>query len=128
MPLADAFSLTLQRMPLAGCVQPDAQPDAFSPDAFSPDAFSPDAFSPDAFSGCASLTLSGRLQRTPSPTPSVRCLQRCAKPQLAGGFSLRVPTSEGIRVNTWDQTGDLSVCAWTKRQLQSDQSANYPFH
>ena len=64
---------------------PDAfSPDAFSPDAFSPDAFSPDAFSPDAFSGAQSRSL----------------IAVSAFNGLA---------SEGILVNTWDQSGDYYV-------------------
>ncbi|HWR64898.1 MAG TPA: choice-of-anchor Q domain-containing protein [Bellilinea sp.] len=62
---------------------PDAfSPDAFSPDAFSPDAFSPDAFSPDAFSGAQSRS-------------------------LLAVSAFEGTTSEGIRVNTWDQTGEF---------------------
>ena len=64
---------------------PDAfSPDAFSPDAFSPDAFSPDAFSPDAFSGAQSRS-------------------------LLAVSAFEGTTSEGIRVNTWDQTGDFYI-------------------
>ncbi len=64
---------------------PDAfSPDAFSPDAFSPDAFSPDAFSPDAFSGAQSRSL--------------------LAVSAFDGIS-----SEGIRINTWDQFGDFYV-------------------
>lgn len=69
---------------------PDAfSPDAFSPDAFSPDAFSPDAFSPDAFSPDA---FSGAQMRS-----------------LIAVSAFEGTTSEGILVNTWNNTGDFYV-------------------
>ena len=69
---------------------PDAfSPDAFSPDAFSPDAFSPDAFSPDAFSPDA---FSGAQMRS-----------------LIAVSAFDGTTSEGILVNTWNNTGDFYV-------------------
>ncbi|HET7037421.1 MAG TPA: choice-of-anchor Q domain-containing protein [Thermomicrobiaceae bacterium] len=69
---------------------PDAfSPDAFSPDAFSPDAFSPDAFSPDAFSPDAFSSAQTR--------------------SIIGASAFNGTASEGIRVNTWDLSGDFYV-------------------
>ncbi|HEU5423781.1 MAG TPA: choice-of-anchor Q domain-containing protein, partial [Nitrolancea sp.] len=69
---------------------PDAfSPDAFSPDAFSPDAFSPDAFSPDAFSPDAFSSAQTR--------------------SIIGASAFNGTAGEGIRVNTWDLSGDFYV-------------------
>ncbi len=74
---------------------PDAfSPDAFSPDAFSPDAFSPDAFSPDAFSPDAF---------SPDAFSSVQQSALIAVSAFPG------QTSEGLVLNTWNQTGDFYV-------------------
>jgi len=70
---------------------PDAfSPDAFSPDAFSPDAFSPDAFSPDAFSPDAF---------SPDAFSSAQTRSLIAVSAFEGN------ASEGILINTWDNTG-----------------------
>src|SRR3990172_5350107 len=80
---------------------PDAfSPDAFSPDAFSPDAFSPDAFSPDAFSGAQSRS-------------------------LLAVSAFEGTTSEGIRVNTWDQTGNFYLRV---RGRNGNFNLTTPFH
>ncbi len=74
---------------------PDAfSPDAFSPDAFSPDAFSPDAFSPDAFSPDAF---------SPDAFSSAQTRSLIAVSAFNG------TVSEGILVNTWDNSGDFYV-------------------
>jgi CSLREA domain-containing protein len=59
-------------------------PDNFSPDNFSPDNFSPDVFSPDAFSSAQTRSMI-----------AVSAFEGIA--------------SEGISVNTWDNTGDFYV-------------------
>ncbi len=59
-------------------------PDQFSPDQFSPDQFSPDQFSPDQFSG--------------AQTRSVIAVS---------GFE--GTASEGVVINTWNNTGDFYV-------------------
>ena len=80
---------------------PDAfSPDAFSPDAFSPDAFSPDAFSPDAFSGAQSRS-------------------------LLAVSAFRGTVSEGLIVNTWDNSGYFYVRV---RGANGVFNSQLPFH
>ncbi len=84
----DLTQLTAEFAPDA--FSPDAfSPDAFSPDAFSPDAFSPDAFSPDAFS--------------PDAFSSAQTRSLIAVSAFEGN------ASEGIRINTWENTGDFYI-------------------
>ncbi|MCB0033529.1 MAG: tandem-95 repeat protein, partial [Anaerolineales bacterium] len=64
-------------------------PEAFSPEAFSPEAFSPEAFSPEAFSPEA---FSGAQLRA-----------------LLGVSAFRGTASEGLIVNTWNNTGFFYV-------------------
>ncbi len=64
-------------------------PDVFSPDIFSPDIFSPDIFSPDIFS------------------PDVFSSAQSRSVIAASGFE--GTASEGIVVNTWENTGDFYV-------------------
>ncbi len=64
-------------------------PDVFSPDVFSPDVFSPDVFSPDVFS------------------PDVFSSAQSRSVIAASGFD--GITSEGIIVNTWENSGDFYV-------------------
>lgn len=64
-------------------------PDIFSPDIFSPDIFSPDIFSPDIFS------------------PDVFSSAQSRSVIAASGFA--GTASEGIVVNTWENTGDFYV-------------------
>ncbi|HEU5424191.1 MAG TPA: choice-of-anchor Q domain-containing protein, partial [Nitrolancea sp.] len=74
---------------------PDAfSPDAFSPDAYSPDAFSPDAYSPDAFSPDA---------YSPDAYSSAQTRS------LIGVSAFNGDASEGISLNTWDNTGYFYV-------------------
>jgi len=64
-------------------------PDVFSPDIFSPDIFSPDIFSPDIFS------------------PDVFSSAQSRSVIAASGFEGNA--SEGIVVNTWENTGNFYV-------------------
>jgi CSLREA domain-containing protein len=90
---------------------PDAfSPDAFSPDAFSPDAFSPDAFSPDAFSPDAF---------SPDAFSSAQTRSLIAVSAFNG------TVSEGILVNTWDNSGDFYVRV---RGRNGAFSLEKPFH
>lgn len=89
---------------------PDAfSPSAFSPDAFSPDAFSPDAFSPDAFSPDA-FSPSAFSPDAFSPSAfSPDAFSGAQSRSLLAVSAFDGKTSEGIRVNTWDQTGSFYV-------------------
>ena len=74
---------------------PDAfTPDAFTPDAFTPDAFTPDAFTPDAFTPDAF---------TPESFSSAQTRSLIAISAFDG------LVSEGIRISTWDNTGEYYV-------------------
>ena len=64
-------------------------PDNFSPDNFSPDNFSPDNFSPDVFSSDAFSSAQTRSMIAVSAFEGI--------------------ASEGISVNTWDNTGEFYV-------------------
>ena len=69
---------------------PDAYgPEIFSPDIFSPDIFSPDAYYPDIFS--------------PESFSSAQARSLVAVSAFDGTLS------EGIRVNTWDNSGDYYI-------------------
>ena len=70
-------------------------PDTFSPDTFSPDTFSPDTFSPDTFS-----------PDTFSPdTFSPISFSNAQSRSLIGVSGFDGTTSEGVAVNTWENTG-----------------------
>jgi pentapeptide MXKDX repeat protein len=72
--------------------------DAFSGDAFSGDAFSGDAFSGDAFSGDAFSHDAYNAVFSSAPMRS-----------LLGVSAFEGTASEGIRVNTWSNTGQYYV-------------------
>jgi pentapeptide MXKDX repeat protein len=72
--------------------------DAFSGDAFSGDAFSGDAFSGDAFSGDAFSHDAYNAVFSSAPMRS-----------LLGVSAFEGTASEGIRVNTWSNTGEYYV-------------------
>ena len=85
---------------------PDAYtPDTFSPDTFSPDTFSPDTFSPDTFSP---VSFSNAQTRS-----------------LIGVSAFDGTASEGIAVNTWENTGYFYVRVRGRNGVFSQQA---PFH
>jgi CSLREA domain-containing protein len=89
---------------------PDAfSPDAFSPDAFSPDAFSPDAFSPDAFSPDAFSPDAFSPDAFSPDAFSPDAFSSAQTRSLIGVSAFSGLASEGLLVNTWNQSGDFYV-------------------
>ncbi len=66
-------------------------PDIFTPDIFTPDIFTPDIFTPDIF------------------TPDPKAFAAAQRSTLIGVSAFGGLTSEGIRVNTWNNTGDFFI-------------------
>ncbi len=99
---------------------PDAfAPDTFSPDTFSPDTFSPDTFSPDTFSPD---TFS---PDTFSPdTFSPDAFSSAQTRSLIGISAFDGVISEGIVLNTWENTGDFYIRV---RGRNGTFAANAPF-
>ncbi len=84
---------------------PDAfAPDAFAPDAFAPDAFAPDAFAPDAFAPDAFASAQLR--------------------SLLGVSAFDGTTSEGLMLNTWNNTGDFYIRVRGRHGVSDPQ---YPY-
>ena len=79
-------------------------PAAFSPAAFSPAAFSPAAFSPDAFSPAA-FSPAAFSPAAFSPAAFSNAQIR----SLIGLSAFDGPTSEGIILNTWQNSGDFYI-------------------
>ncbi len=89
---------------------PDAfSPDAFSPDAFSPDAFSPDAFSPDAFSPDAFSPDAFSPDAFSPGAFSPDAFSSAQTRSLLGVSAFNGATSEGIALNTWENSGEFYV-------------------
>jgi len=89
---------------------PDAfSPDAFSPDAFSPDAFSPDAFSPDAFSPDAFSPDAFSPDAFSPDAFSPDAFSSAQMRSLLGVSAFQGTASEGIRLNSWNNTGYIYV-------------------
>ncbi len=75
-----------------------------SPDVFAPDAFAPDAYTPDALArGSRSPDEIARGSRSPEAFSSAQTLS------LIGVSAFDGTASEGIMVNTWNNTGDFYV-------------------
>jgi CSLREA domain-containing protein len=71
-------------------------PDVFTPDVFTPDVFTPDVFTPDVF--------------TPDVfTPDPSAFAAAQRSTLIGVSAFGGTTSEGIRVNTWNNSGDFFI-------------------
>ena len=80
---------------------PDSfSPDSFSPDSFSPDSFSPDSFSPDSFSP-DSFSTDAFYPDSFSPDSFSGAQIRA----LLAVSAFQGTASEGIVVNTWDNSG-----------------------
>lgn len=94
---ADAFA--------RGARTPDAiARGARTPDAFSPDAFAPDAYSPDALArGARTEDDIARGARTEEAFSSAQTRS------LIGISAFEGTASEGVLVNTWNNTGDFYV-------------------
>ncbi|MEJ2708534.1 MAG: choice-of-anchor Q domain-containing protein [Anaerolineales bacterium] len=104
---------------------PDAfSPDAFSPDAFSPDAFSPDAFSPDAFSPDAFSPDAFSPDAFSPDAFSPDAFSSAQTRSLIGVSAFNGLASEGLLVNTWNQSGDFYVRV---RSSNGEFSLNAPF-
>ena len=65
--------------------------DVFTPDVFTPDVFTPDVFTPDVF------------------TPDPSAFAAAQRSTLIGVSAFGGTTSEGIRVNTWSNSGDFYI-------------------
>ncbi|MGD2163049.1 MAG: choice-of-anchor Q domain-containing protein, partial [Anaerolineales bacterium] len=71
-------------------------PDVFTPDVFTPDVFTPDVFTPDVF--------------TPDVfTPDPSAFAAAQRSTLIGVSAFGGMTSEGIRLNTWNNDGDFYI-------------------
>ncbi|MGD2058652.1 MAG: hypothetical protein PVI04_07955, partial [Anaerolineales bacterium] len=71
-------------------------PDVFTPDVFTPDVFTPDVFTPDVF--------------TPDVfTPDPSAFAAAQRSTLIGVSAFGGTTSEGIRINTWNNSGDFYI-------------------
>ena len=66
-------------------------PDVYSPDVYSPDVYSPDVYSPDVYSPDAEAYASAQVRSV----------------LAAAGFE--GTASEGIAIDTWDNTGDFYI-------------------
>ena len=66
-------------------------PDVYSPDVYSPDVYSPDVYSPDVYSPDANAYASAQLRSV----------------LAVAGFE--GTASEGITINTWDNSGDFYI-------------------
>ncbi len=66
-------------------------PDVYSPDVYSPDVYSPDVYSPDVYSPDANAYASAQVRSV----------------LAAAGFE--GTASEGITINTWDNSGDFYI-------------------
>ncbi|MCA9918816.1 MAG: CSLREA domain-containing protein, partial [Anaerolineales bacterium] len=89
---------------------PDAfSPDAFSPDAFSPDAFSPDAFSPDAFSPDAFSPDAFSPDAFSPDAFSPDAFSSAQMRSLVAVSAFNGTAGEGVRLNTWENTGDFYI-------------------
>ena len=89
-------------------------PSAFSPSAFSPSAFSPDAFSPSAFSPSAfSPSAFSPSAFSPSAfSPSAFSPSAFSAAQIQSVLAVSAfdgTASEGLVVDTWDNTGSFYV-------------------
>ncbi len=105
---------------------PDAfSPDAFSPDAFSPDAFSPDAFSPDAFSPDAFSPDAFSPDAFSPDAFSPDAFSSAQMSSLLGVSAFRGQASEGIIVNSWNNSGFFYVRV---RGANGVSNAQLPFH
>ncbi len=84
-------------------------PSAFSPSAFSPSAFSPSAFSPSAFSPSA-FSPSAFSPSAFSPSAfSPSAFSSAESRSLIGFSAFEGNASEGIVLNTWNNTGDFYI-------------------
>ena len=81
-------------------------PDSFSPDSFSPDSFSPDSFSPDSFSP-DSFSPDSFSPDSFSPDPSAYASAQLRSIVAVSAFN--GTACEGIRANTWDNSGNFYV-------------------
>ncbi|GIK36271.1 MAG: hypothetical protein BroJett011_01040 [Chloroflexota bacterium] len=98
-----------------GAFSPDAiargsrAPDAIArgsraPDSFAPDAYAPDAYAPDALArGSRAPDAIARGSRAPDAFSSAQILS------LIGISAFEGTASEGVIVNTWNNTGDFYV-------------------
>ncbi|HEX9029675.1 MAG TPA: DUF642 domain-containing protein, partial [Anaerolineales bacterium] len=113
---ADAFS--------ADAFSADAfSADAFSADAFSPDAFSADAFSADAFSADA-FSPANLNPDAPNSFPP-QAFTSAQVRSLIGISAFDGTSSEGISVNTWDNSGYFYIRVHGRN---GSFSLDAPFH
>ena len=100
-------------------------PDTFSPDTFSPDTYSPDAYSPDTYSP-DTYSPDTYSPDTYSPdTYSPDAYSSAQTRSLIGVSAFEGTASEGILVNTWENSGDFYVRVRGRNGAFSLQS---PFH
>ncbi len=95
-------------------------PDSFSPDSFSPDSFSPDSFSPDSFSP-DSFSTDAYYPDIFSPDSFSSAQTR----SLVAVSAFEGTIGEGVRVNTWENTGDYYIRV---RGRNGAYNLNTPFH
>ena len=89
---------------------PDAySPDAYSPDAYSPDAYSPDAYSPDAYSPDAYSPDAYSPDAYSPDAYSPDAYSSAQTRSLIGVSAFNGNAGEGIRLNTWENSGDFYV-------------------
>ncbi len=89
---------------------PDAySPDAYSPDAYSPDAYSPDAYSPDAYSPDAYSPDAYSPDAYSPDAYSPDAYSSAQMRSLIGVSAFNGNLSEGILLNTWQNSGDFYI-------------------
>ena len=94
----------------ADVFSPDSfSPDSFSPDSFSPDSFSPDSFSPDSFSPDSFSPDSFSPDSFSPDSFSPDSFSSAQTRSLLAVSAYNGNASEGIRINTWENSGDFYV-------------------
>lgn len=94
----------------ADVFSPDSfSPDSFSPDSFSPDSFSPDSFSPDSFSPDSFSPDSFSPDSFSPDSFSPDSFSSAQTRSLIAVSAYNGNAGEGVRLNTWENSGDFYV-------------------